>query len=99
MTGTKEDAVRVMPMLQSPNTSSDDKEDIIEMLQDGKREDVIAPLSAALEDKDPEVVMAAIKAISSFDNPADIDILKQLSKSTTDDEVRQAAEDAIILLE
>lgn len=99
MTGTKEDAGKVAPMLQDPKVSSDDKEAIIDMLQNGEHDDVIAPLKTALQDKDPEVVKAAIEAIVFLGDEADVDTLKKLRDSTKDDDIRQAADDGITFLE
>lgn len=99
MTGTKEDATRVIPILKNPSTSSDDKAAIISMLEDGERADVIAALTVALEDKNPDVVTAAIDAIVFFGDAADIATLTKLRDSTNNDDIRQAADDGITLLE
>lgn len=99
MTGTKEDADKVAPMLKDPNVSSDDKEAIINMLQEGARDDVIEPLSTALQDKNPDVVKAAIDAIVFLGDEKDIETLKKLRDSTKDEDIRQAADDGITFLE
>jgi len=99
MTGTKEDVIKVTPMLQDSNISSDDKIAIINMLQEGEHDDVIEPLQTALTNKDPEVVKAAIEAIVFLSNTADTDTLKKLRDTTKDADIRQAADDGITFLE
>lgn len=99
MTGTREDAERVIPMLKDPTLSNDDKEAIITMLEDGNRDDVITALNVALDDKDPDIVKASIDAIVFLGDPRDVETLKKLRDTAKDEDVRQAAEDGITLLE
>jgi hypothetical protein len=99
MTGSKEDADKVAPLLEDQKISREDKEAIIDMLQNGAHDDVITPIKTALQDKDPEVVKAAIEAIMFLGDKADVGALKKIRDTTKDDAIRQAADDGVTFLE
>ncbi len=91
--------VQFLARVLQESVSADVKEAALGILQDGEREEVIPSIYSALNDADPEVSVRAIEAINFIGTPEDIPALQTLIDSTTNADVKQAAQDSIDLLE
>jgi len=94
MDSTGQDVVR-MTGLMTENISPEAKQAMLEILKDGEHDQVAPAIYQALHDSDPDVVNAAVESLVALDSPADIPALQALATTSTNEDVREAATDAI----
>lgn len=83
----------------SQHTDADIRRMAVDELADAETPETRAALIDALDDPDHRVVLAAIEGLEMFDGPEAIPALDQIARAHGNEDIREAALDAIDFME
>ncbi len=95
MEPTPEDAKLMTALIQKEEISSDVKIEMLDSLSNGEYEDSAPAVKLALQSQDPEVATRAIEVLVELGDEKDVPALQKLAEESTDEAVKQAAQDGI----
>lgn len=99
MEPTAADAAMMAKLLPRPDLSKEVKMEMMDSLSNGEYADTLPALKVAVDSTDTEIATKAVETIQEMGDEKDIPMLREISEGHPDENVRQAAKDAIEMLE